>query len=331
MKPSVGASGAQAKTNNGGNGAKAAAEKAATENATKVNYRQGESLAEHLKLNDGVLDVSIPAEATSSANTRLRSRHLWGTDVYTADSDLVAVLTHVGYYRPNGTVPPNLETVHAVVRATPHPEDGYPSTSRNGIRSRSWGSVRDGCGFVVESARAVTTAGVEIELTNTSKRKVSPTFFPIEKEHVIHTRHTTSSAAGKKGLIREVTIQYNLCNEPWMKYSVSLVADQGFKRSQWTCARLRRDVLYLETQRKRYELSRVSSKSGDEDRFRWALSKKPLPLDATREVGVPLPKTHVDTSIDDLRWDEIQWGANSVCVRGETYQIARVQYLPRSK
>ena len=62
-----------------------------------------------------------------------------------------------------------------------------------------------------------------------------------------------------------------------------------------------------------------------------ALSKKPLPLDVTREVGVPLPKTHVDTSIDDLSWDEIQWGANSVCVRGKTYRIARLQYLPRSK
>lgn len=329
MKTVAGTSGAQGKAN-GGSGAKAA-EKVATENAVKVNYRQGESLAEHLKLNDGVLDVSIPAEAASSANTRLRSRHLWGTDVYTADSDLVAVLTHVGYYRPSGTVPPNLETVHAVVRAAPHPEEGYPSTSRNGIRSRSWGSVRDGCGFVVVSARAVTTSGAEIELTNTSKQKVSPTFFPIEKEHVIQTRNTTSSAAGKKGLIREVTIQYNLCNEPWMKYSISLIADQGFKRSQWTCARLRRDVLYLETHCKRYELSRVSNKSGDEDRFRWALSKKPLPLDVTREVGVPLPKTHVDTSIDDLSWDEIQWGANSVCVRGKTYRIARLQYLPRSK
>ena len=110
MKTVAGASGAQAKAN-GGSGAKAV-EKAATENAVKVNYRQGESLAEHLKFNDGVLDGSIPAEAASSANARLRSRHLWGTDVYTADSDLVAVLTHVGYYRPSGTVPPNLETVH---------------------------------------------------------------------------------------------------------------------------------------------------------------------------------------------------------------------------
>ena len=305
---------------------------AIVDDVTSVDYREGESLAAHLKLDEGVLDVCIPAEATSTANQHLRTRQLWGTDVYTADSDIVAVLTHTGYYRPSGVMPPNLGAVRAVIRATPHPEDGYPSTSRNGIRSRSWGHIKEGCGFVVESARAVTSSGVEIDLTpNTMRRKVSPTFFPIEKEHVVHTRNSAANATGKKGLIREVTIQYNLCNEPWMKYSVSLVADQGFKRSQWTCARLRREVLYVETHHKRYELSCVPGKDGEENRFRWAASKKPLPLDKTREVGVPLPKAHVDVAADDLRWDEIHWGSNSVIIRDKEYQLARLQYLPRGK
>lgn len=156
---------------------------AIVDDVTSVDYREGESLAAHLKLDEGVLDVCIPAEATSTANQHLRTRQLWGTDVYTADSDIVAVLTHTGYYRPSGVMPPNLGAVRAVIRATPHPEDGYPSTSRNGIRSRSWGHIKEGCGFVVESARAVTSSGVEIDLTpNTMRRKVSPTFFPIEKE-----------------------------------------------------------------------------------------------------------------------------------------------------
>jgi len=189
--------------------------------ATVVTYREGASLAEHLKLEgaDGptAIDVAIPADATSSANAKLRARQLWGTDVYTADSDLVAVLAHAGYYHPTATVPQNLSEVHAVVRAAPHPEDGYPSTSRNGIRSRSWGSIRDGCGFTVESARVVTVDGATTTLTpNASKRKVVPTFYPVEKEHIVHTRHSAANNDRKKGLIREVTIQYNLCNEPWM-------------------------------------------------------------------------------------------------------------------
>ena len=37
---------------------------------------------------------------------------------------------------------------------------------------------------------------------------------------------------------QEVTVQYNLCNEPWVKYSMASVADRGLKPSQWTSARL---------------------------------------------------------------------------------------------
>lgn len=300
------------------------------EDVTETRYREGESLAS--KIGDGALDVEIAAEATSSANRHLRARQLWGTDVYTADSDLVAVLMHSGYYRPSAVVPANLASVRVVVRPTPHPAEGYVSSSRNGIRSRSWGTVKDGCGFVIETARAVTNSGTEIELTpNVNKRKVSPTFFPMNKEHVIQTRNSSTSATGKKGLIREVTIQYNLCNEPWMKYSVGLIADQGFKRSLWTCARLRRDALYLETNRNRYELSYVQGKEGDEDKFKWAVSKKPLPLEETLAAGVPLPKSYIDVAEDDLRWDEIQWGSNSVIVRGKEYNVVRLQYLPHSE
>lgn len=296
-----------------------------------MTYREGESLASRLKVSEA-LDVSIPAEATSTANHHLHTRQLWGTDVYTADSDLVAVLLHMGYYRPSAVLPQNLASVQVVIRATPHPEDGYPSSSRNGIRSRSWGTVKDGCGFVVESARTVMQSGAEVELVpNTNKKKLSPTFLPIGKEHVIQTRHASSSSAGKKGLIREVTIQYNLCNEPWMKYSIALVADQGFKRSLWTCARLRRDVLYLETNKKRYELSYAQGKEGEEDRFKWAVSKKPLPLEDTIKAGVPLPKANIDVVEDDLRWDEIQWGSNAVIVRGKEYGVVRLQYIPRGK
>ena len=58
---------------------------------------------------------------------------------------------------------------------------------------------------------------------------------------------------------QEVTIQYNLCNEPWLKYSMAAVADRGLKPSQWTSARLHKEVLFLETLRERYELSRVDT------------------------------------------------------------------------
>ena len=44
-------------------------------------------------------------------------------------------------------------------------------------------------------------------------------------------------------------MQFNLCMEPWLKYAMHLVADQGLQRSQWTSARLLGEVLYVETNR----------------------------------------------------------------------------------
>ena len=46
-----------------------------------------------------------------------------------------------------------------------------------------------------------------------------------------------------------MSVQFNLCNEPWLKYTLTAVADKGLKPSQWTSARMHDEVLFLETQR----------------------------------------------------------------------------------
>jgi hypothetical protein len=117
------------------------------------------------------------------------------------------------------------------------------------------------------------------------------------------------NALRQQRFVREVTIGFNLCNEPWyfshlpseiphfqhlhchffvilvlvffkcsclgqfyfemrlliassvfffpfrLKYSISIVADKGFKKSLYTSARLKKgEVIYLETHFKRYNL-----------------------------------------------------------------------------
>ena len=42
---------------------------------------------------------------------------------------------------------------------------------------------------------------------------------------------------------------YNLCNEPWLKYSLGAIADRSLKSKHWTSVRLREEVLYMETTR----------------------------------------------------------------------------------
>lgn len=293
-----------------------------------------------------------PTVARASWLLQVRTRQLWGTDVYTSDSDLVAVLMHTGYYLPSLTISPSLLEVRAVVRALPL-EDGYPSTSRNGIRSRSWGAVRQGCSYKVESCRAVTVNGTSIDLEPSPGRvtQVVPTFFPNNVESVVNTRSQRGDSERRQRLIQEVTVQYNLCNEPWLKYSIAAVADQGFKRSQWTAARLRRESLYLETHGQRFELSfegngetaaaaassgaegaRAVGEGGSvgEDTYRWARCKKPLPLASMRQLGIPLPKEHVEEVKAGLKWDDIKWGSASVDVAGTEVDVVRLHFLSRT-
>jgi hypothetical protein len=41
--------------------------------------------------------VRIPAHCLTHNNRQVRARQLWGSDIYTDDSDLVVVLMHAGY------------------------------------------------------------------------------------------------------------------------------------------------------------------------------------------------------------------------------------------
>ena len=393
-----------------------------------IHYRIGEILTKHfarkLMKKDGgdggedaeeddtnIFEVRIPAECAVSTNRQVRGHQLWGTDVYTSDSDLVAVLMHCGYYVPSLQVPPSLLEIRALVRRVDDVSDEFRSSSRNGIRSRAWGKsgfakkkkmrrsggekaapaapaseagvkkeekkdVEDGengsgganggegaaaahlqsnngvlqtsngqiinaddFGMVVESAVAVTVNQQIIELTPTASESlrymVVPTFVPEDKERAQRTRAASNAnvnVARKKRMIREVTVLYNLCNEPWLKYSMAAVADKGFKKSQWTSARLRRDTLYLETKDERYQLSWMKGKGKDENEgsYQFAKCKRALPLEEMRKKGIPLPKDELKDEIKNLSWNEIKFGVRGLKVKESEYPVTRLQFLAQT-
>eukprot|EP00884_Botryococcus_braunii_P016136 jgi/Botrbrau1/3205/Bobra.37_2s0035.1 len=105
-----------------------------------------------------------------------------------------------------------------------------------------------------------------------------------------------------------VTVQYNLCNEPWVKYSMAAIADRGLKRSQWTSARLHREVLFLESHTERFEISRVEPKPDSEpitekgEAYRFVKCKPPLPLSVMWKVGLPLPESYVEIIHPEMFW-----------------------------
>nr|XP_010924156.1 uncharacterized protein LOC105047065 [Elaeis guineensis]XP_010924157.1 uncharacterized protein LOC105047065 [Elaeis guineensis]XP_019706883.1 uncharacterized protein LOC105047065 [Elaeis guineensis] len=317
--------------------------------------------------NGPTLEIRIPAEYVTSTNHQVKGAQLWGTDVYTNDSDLVAVLMHTGYCCPTSSPPPlAIQELRATVRILP-PQDSYTSTLRNNVRSRAWGAGI-GCSFRVERCCIVKKGGgtidLEPRLTHTSA--VEPTLAPVSVERTMTTRAAASNALRQQRFVREVTIQYNLCNEPWLKYSISIVADKGLKKPLYTSARLKKgEVLYLETHYNRYELCFNGEKAvcngimptssqapeseqekpqihsshvqnGDRnstdrdnliDVFRWSRCKKILPEKTMRSIGIPLPMEHVEVLEENLDWEDVQWSQTGVWVAGKEYALARVHFL----
>lgn len=103
------------------------------------------------------------------------SRRIWGTDVYTDDSDLGLALVHAGWIRwskeamDSGVVRPGIDSklgikdsqakrgvdvVEVTVRVVPKLLR-YIATERNGVRTRSWGNGHDGGSIVIEGVKRV--------------------------------------------------------------------------------------------------------------------------------------------------------------------------------
>ncbi|KAG0581184.1 hypothetical protein KC19_4G230700 [Ceratodon purpureus] len=243
-----------------------------------IKYRAGEGMPELARLwmeyesapknssaneSGPTVEIRIPAEFATTANRQIRGSQLWGTDIYTDDSDIVAVLFHTGYYTPSATPPPNsISELRATIRIL-ESLTMYTSTLRNSLRSRAWGGA-SGCSYSVESCRIMKQGGGTVELEPCLARtpQVAPTLAPAASERTVTTRAASSSAYRQQRFMQEVTIQYNLCNEPWAKYSMSIVADRGLKKSQYTSARLKNgEVLYVETHVHRYELAYDSERT----------------------------------------------------------------------
>ncbi|XWS16754.1 hypothetical protein CRYUN_Cryun33cG0005900 [Craigia yunnanensis] len=345
-----------------------------------VVYKVGECMQELIKLwkeyeasqadkNGGssqsgpTLEIRIPAEHVTATNRQVRGGQLWGTDIYTDDSDLVAVLMHTGYCRPTASPPPPaIQELRATICVLP-PQDCYTSKLRNNVRSRGWGAGI-GCSYRVERCCIVKKGGgtIDLEPCLTHSSTVEPTLAPVAVERTMTTRAAASNALRQQRFVREVTIQYNLCNEPWIKYSISIVADKGLKKPLYTSARLKKgEVLYLETHSCRYELRFTGEKmvkatqasqaheadteksqnhhshssNGEKndsdniviDVFRWSRCKKPLPQKVMRSIGIPLPLEHVEVLEEKIDWEDVQWSQTGVWIAGKEYTLARVHFL----
>ncbi len=79
---------------------------------------------------------------------QVKARQVWGDTIYTADSDLVAVLMHLGYFAHYLSHPPQAVAEFRVQCALLPPQEKYASRARF-VKSRLWCSPGDGCSYQV--------------------------------------------------------------------------------------------------------------------------------------------------------------------------------------
>ncbi|GFY86423.1 zinc finger CCCH domain protein [Actinidia rufa] len=258
------------------------------------------------------LEIRIPAEHVTATNRQVRGGQLWGTDVYTYDSDLVSVLMHTGYCRPTASPPPPaVQELQATVRVLP-PQDCYTSTLRNNVRSRAWGAAI-GCSYRVERCCIVKQGGgtIDLEPCLTHTSTLEPTLAPVAVERTMTTRAAASNALRQQRFVREVTIQYNLCNEPW--YELCFTGERMVKASTSSQSH---DMEIEKSQTHNLHSTngeRGGAVDGDSvliDVFRCSLCKKPLPQKLMLSIGIPLPLEHVEVLEENLDWEDIQWSQN---------------------
>lgn len=117
-----------------------------------VDYVPGMLLAlgRELALNC-VLQVRVSYEYLEDFEIDVARRELWGTDVYTDDSDLVYVLHHVQRL----PLPPGTQGDLLVDLLLLPTLKRYAGCSRGGLYSRSWLSQHDGISYMVLNARVM--------------------------------------------------------------------------------------------------------------------------------------------------------------------------------
>lgn len=262
----------------------------------------------------------VESDYLTNANPTIVKRHIWGNDFYSSDSDVVCILQHVGAMKLKEIPPPykGIEVYFKVSRS----RTTYTSQFKNGIKSRKTQSF-EGHSLKFETAQETNDLGTEQQLVKLAS------LMPIKAKKV---RRKQKMARKSKEYDQEMSIVFNLSGEPMNKFSLG---EFGDKRSVdiKVSSTIQKEVLYLESLTKRYE---ISFDKASKLYCKWELVnlltvyvvyqikevKEPLlkDLNYLRTKGVPLPDEDVVPIFTDLKWSELIWSEKSLEIR-DTFKI----------
>jgi len=265
-----------------------------------------------------MVEMRVAKEFLSFGNKEVGSSRLWGTDVYTSDSDIVAVIQHAGLIDLSQPFPEAYEGVAVYVRVSKG-RSNYVSTLKNHIRSKKCVNY-EGHSIKPDKVMYLASLGTQEDLREMASRM--PTDFQrLRVKPVLNMK--------KRSLFPGVFVVTSLSFEEWSLYSLESIGEKG-DNSGKLATRLRSEVMYFETETDRYELCRNEDSSKDlksMEKFRWSRLKPPLltkdahfmssnrtPLEP---VWVkPLHKGNYHTACE---WTDIAWGSQHILIKGVSY------------
>ncbi|POG81247.1 hypothetical protein GLOIN_2v1470889 [Rhizophagus irregularis DAOM 181602=DAOM 197198] len=259
---------------------------------------------------NGLLEIWIESKYLTWFNEKVRKHFLWGTDVYSDDSDVVAVLIHTGHYTPPPSISewtPNYPNhdLCVTIRVLPKLVQ-YTSTVREGYKSRSWGN-HHGVSYKIESVRKM-KKGEAIGRSRGKGRKER-----LRRFHEMRKRAFSEVPDNPSDIY---VLVFNNEGDPCYKYNQHMMTDEEELRKQ-----LETNVLYLENDEERYEISYHAERR----KYRFAIVATNAYL-GTRTIFkdqeatvFPLQGSNLDELIrDDLELREMTWNVVGVIVADKT-------------
>ena len=101
-------------------------------------YRPFAELPNLSQYDKKIIEIRVPSEYMCKTNKAYRTRRFWGSDIYTANSDIVCILQHSSKFEIKD-YPPTQSPGVAVFCRVMKAKNSYQSSSRNHITSRKLG------------------------------------------------------------------------------------------------------------------------------------------------------------------------------------------------
>jgi len=273
-----------------------------------------------------VIEVRVYAEYLTKFNKAFLKRNFYGQDNYTSDSDVVCILHHLGVFKVTDEQPRDFEAVSVYFRVSKG-RNSYPSQLKNGIRSKKLAQF-DGHTIKYETHEYLQNLGTPHELRQMSA------LMPYAVETPDHHKQRKQQLRQRLACLKmpdqafkaiNPALVFNLSQEPAFLFTLSTFAernvDDNFVSGRLSY-KLNDQVLYLETDKSRYEVcKRPDHAHNQQPRYRVSQVLKPLLKDIAYMKHSKLPLSDQEEGVlnvigQGLEWTDLVWGENTLEVRG---------------